>query len=96
MEKTGKNGDTYLGVDSEHIQRSKLRIDTRKWVAAKLAAKEVRRPLALEHSGTDGKPLIPPTDPEHASKLLADLVGRLGAIAGSGPSVVASRRRARS
>lgn len=93
MEKLAKNGETFLGMNSEHIQRSKLRVDTRKWIAAKLLPKKYGERMALEHSGADGKPLTPQTDPEHAAKLLADIVGRLGALAGGGQSVLAAAGR---
>jgi hypothetical protein len=41
MEKYGKDGEN-LGyqVNGEHIQRSRLRVDTRKWIASKLKAKK--------------------------------------------------------
>lgn len=45
--------------DHEHIQRSKLRVDTRKWVMAKHAPKSYGEKAALELSGKDGAPLIP-------------------------------------
>lgn len=35
IECIGKDGEPYTKLNSEHIQRSKLRIDTRKWVASK-------------------------------------------------------------
>ena len=34
--KTGRNGHEYEAVDQEHIQRSRLRVDTRKWLMSKL------------------------------------------------------------
>ena len=41
MEKKGENGDN-LGwqLNGEHVQRSKLRVDSRKWLAAKLKPKK--------------------------------------------------------
>ena len=30
-------------LNSEHVQRSRLRVDTRKWMLGKMAAEEVRR-----------------------------------------------------
>ncbi len=44
-------------LDSEHVQRSKLRIDTRKWLAAKLAPKRYGDKTHVEHSGDAQKPL---------------------------------------
>jgi hypothetical protein len=34
--KTGRNGHEYQAVDQEHIQRSRLRVDSRKWLLSKL------------------------------------------------------------
>lgn len=36
----GKDGEQYWAVDHEHIQRSRVRIDTRKWAAAHQRAKK--------------------------------------------------------
>ena len=44
-------------TNHENIQRSKLRVDTRKWVASKLRPKKYGDKQQLEHSGPDGKPL---------------------------------------
>jgi hypothetical protein len=32
VECEGKDGSTYMSVDHEHIQRSKLRYEARKWL----------------------------------------------------------------
>jgi len=40
MEKENKDGSTYEVVNSEHIQRSRLRVDVRKWTASKLKPKK--------------------------------------------------------
>lgn len=34
--KVGRNGHEYEAVDQEHIQRSRLRVDSRKWLLSKL------------------------------------------------------------
>lgn len=39
-------------VDFDHIQRAKLRVDARKWVAAKLKPKAWGERVAHEHSGS--------------------------------------------
>lgn len=41
-------------VNGEHIQRSKLRVDARKWMAGKLAPKKYGEKAALELTGKDG------------------------------------------
>lgn len=52
--------DTYLDAegnertDTEVIQRSKLRVDTRKWLASKMAPKKYGDKIQAEHTGADG------------------------------------------
>lgn len=92
MERQTRDGGSIVVVDSEHIQRSKLRVETRKWIAANLLPKKYGNRVALEHSGPGGKPLEP-TDPDHAAKLLADLAGRIAALTGSGASPVVAAGR---
>lgn len=52
--------DTYVDsegnvkTDSEAIQRSKLRVDTRKWLASKKAPKKYGDKVTQEHTGADG------------------------------------------
>jgi len=49
-----KSGDTYedakgnIKIDHENINRSRLRVDTRKWVIAKLAPKKYGDKVALD------------------------------------------------
>lgn len=40
MEKERADGSTYVALDSEHVQRSRLRIDTRKWYLSKVMPKK--------------------------------------------------------
>lgn len=46
----GKEGGSI--VDLDHIQRSRLRIDARKWVLGKLAPKKYGERQHIEHSGS--------------------------------------------
>lgn len=46
-------------ANGEHIQRSRLRVDARKWMAGKLAPKKYGDKSSVELSGKDGAPLIP-------------------------------------
>ena len=52
--------DTYLDAEgnektnTEAIQRSKLRVDTRKWLASKMAPKKYGDKVTQEHTGADG------------------------------------------
>jgi hypothetical protein len=50
IEKDGQGGITVL-LDSSAIQRQRLRIDTRKWVASKLKPKKYGDKLDVEHAG---------------------------------------------
>ncbi len=47
--------DGKLVADHEHIQRSRLRVDSRKWIAAKLLPK--RYGDTLQHTGEGGGPV---------------------------------------
>jgi hypothetical protein len=49
------DGETVM--DSEAIQRSRLRVDARKWVAAKLKPKKYGDRLVNEHVGAGGGPI---------------------------------------
>ncbi len=40
MESFGEDGEIGWKLNSEHVQRSRLRIDTRKWLASKLLPKQ--------------------------------------------------------
>lgn len=53
MERNGENSAGYE-LNGEHIQRSKLRIDARKWMAGKLRPKVYGEKSTHEHSGPDG------------------------------------------
>ena len=49
--KVGRNGVEHEAVDQEHIQRSRLRVDTRKFLMAKIAPHLFGDRLAVEHTG---------------------------------------------
>lgn len=59
-------------ADSEWIQRSKLRVDTRKWLLAKLMPKKYGDKTITELTGADGGPLQI-DDAERAAKMQAIL-----------------------
>ena len=40
MKRHGKDEEDYWVVNGEHVQRSRIRIDTRKWIASKLKPKK--------------------------------------------------------
>lgn len=52
MERAGEDGQTGDSVlNAEHIQRSKLRVDARKWYLSKLAPKKYGDKIEHEHTG---------------------------------------------
>lgn len=53
------DGDKSEGwvLNGEHVQRSRLRIDARKWFASKVAPKKYGDKVQAEVSGPDGNPL---------------------------------------
>lgn len=55
--KKGKSGEEYEAMNSEWVQRSKLRVDTRKWLMSKMAPKKFGEKVSQEISGADGSPL---------------------------------------
>lgn len=50
----GAGVETGWVINGEHVQRSRLRTDNRKWYASKLAPKKYGDKLVQEHSGPDG------------------------------------------
>lgn len=55
--KSNKDGSTYEALNAEHVQRSRLRVDIRKWLLSKALPKMWGDKLEL--TGKDGKDLIP-------------------------------------
>lgn len=51
IERQNRDGSTYEVVDQEHINRSRLRVDTRKWLMSKLGPKKYGE--RLMHAGDD-------------------------------------------
>lgn len=49
--------ETVTRVDHEYISRSKLRVDSRKWLLSKLAAKKYGDRISAELSGPNGGPI---------------------------------------
>lgn len=54
--KTNADGSTSEQLNSENIQRSRLRIDTRKWIAERMRPKKYGAKVAL--TDPDGGPLV--------------------------------------
>ena len=58
MERLDKNGEVIGEVlNHEHVQRSKLRIDTRKWALARMAPKKYGDKIAHVGGDDDDKPI---------------------------------------
>jgi hypothetical protein len=51
------DGGVSSRVDGAGVQRNRLRVDTRKWIASKLLAKKYGDKIQAEVSGTDGGPI---------------------------------------
>lgn len=49
--KVGRNGTEYEAVDQEHIQRSRLRVDTRRWLLSKLNPGQYGDHVEHHHAG---------------------------------------------
>lgn len=46
-----RTGATFIALNAEAVQRSRLRVDTLKWVMSKLAPKKYGDKIDVEHSG---------------------------------------------
>ncbi len=57
MERENKDGSTYEVINSEAINRSRLRVDARKWLMSKLAPKKYGEKIQQEITGKEGSPL---------------------------------------
>ena len=57
MDRVTRDGEFESVLNHEHVSRSKLRVDSRKWLLSKLAPKKYGDKQTLEHTGSDGGPL---------------------------------------
>lgn len=55
MKRKGKDGQEHIQLNGENVQRSRLRVDARKWYASKLAPKKYGDKSSVEVTGADGK-----------------------------------------
>lgn len=76
IEKVTNDGESYTVLNSEHVQRSKLRIDARKWALAKMNPKKYGDKLDLNHSG---EMEIVTMTPEQRQKRIDELKAKLNA-----------------
>jgi hypothetical protein len=58
MDRKREDGSTDETLNHEHVQRSKIRIDARKWMAGKLAPKKYGEKIEIEHGGNIGMPPV--------------------------------------
>lgn len=54
MMKQGEDGSEYEALNAEHIQRSRLRIETRKWLSSKLKPKKYGDKIQQEITAPEG------------------------------------------
>lgn len=73
-----KDGSTYEAIDHDHIARSRLRIDARKWFASKVAPKKYGERSITEITGKDGGPIetLDKRDDTDVARRLAFLLAR--------------------
>lgn len=57
MVSRGEDENEAWRLNGEHIQRSKLRLEARKWMASKLQPKKYGDKVTNEHTGADGGPI---------------------------------------
>jgi hypothetical protein len=63
MEKSDDKGKTHYVLNGEAVQRSKLRVDARKWIAAKMLPKKYGEKIETTLQGPDGGAI--PVKTEH-------------------------------
>jgi hypothetical protein len=61
MERRRANGELAKSVDSECVQRSKLRVDTRRWLLSKLHPDIYADRVQHQQLGANGQPVDPPS-----------------------------------
>lgn len=59
-------------LNGEHIQRSKLRVDARKWMLAKMLPKKYGDKQQIDHTSSDGS--MTPVSPDEAMSKLASVL----------------------
>lgn len=57
VERENADGSSFMALDHEHVTRSKLRVDARKWLLSKMAPKKYGERVVAEHVGKDGGPI---------------------------------------
>ncbi|WP_192878862.1 terminase small subunit protein [Sphingopyxis lindanitolerans] len=83
VERLRSDGEKDTVFDAEHVQRSKLRVDARKWVASKLAPKKYGDDIRLRHADAEGAS-IRDWDGSSAAARLASIIAGIGKRTGAG------------
>lgn len=58
MLRKNNSGEDELVENKDVLARSRLRVDTRKWLMARMAPKKYGDRITQEHTGNDGGPLV--------------------------------------
>ncbi|NIA67598.1 hypothetical protein HBA54_03245 [Pelagibius litoralis] len=66
VERKSADGSAYEVFSAEHVQRSRLRVDARKWLMSKMLPKKYGDKTEVEHTGEafQGFGIIPPANRE--------------------------------
>lgn len=77
MERVNGEGDNIgWQINGEHVQRSRLRIDTRKWVMERMAAKKYGPKKSLDHTSSDGSMSVDGMTSEERQNRIAQLMNK--------------------
>lgn len=77
VERCNKDGSTYTELDHEHVQRSRLRIDARKWALSKMNPKKYGDKVEVSGPGENGEHIITPFDLSKLSDAELSLLEKL-------------------
>lgn len=77
VERKRQDGSSYLEVDHEHIQRSKLRIETRKWTMGKLKPKKYGDKTQITGADGRGPVQVESKQNENAHQAIDNLTGNV-------------------
>jgi hypothetical protein len=79
MQRTGKGKSGGWELNGEHIQRSRVRIDTRKWILSKMLRKIYGDKAEVAVTGANGGPVqsltVSTTDPIEAARTYQKVMG---------------------
>lgn len=75
MDRVTRDGEVESVLNHEHVTRSKLRVDSRKWLLSKLAPKKYGDKAIVQHEGGE-TPIQHEVICPAASELLAKIIGK--------------------